>query len=360
MRRAAVSGGRFAGQAARGAGALLAAVPAALGVLALLGSVQRAAPPPPRPPADAAQPVHAAAPAAVTRPLGWRGILDMIKRSVVAWIEDDAPSLGAALSYYSVFSLAPLLLIVVSVAGLVFGAEAARGEVFGQIRGLLGDEGAAAIEGLLDSVKNPGGGVVSTIVGVVLMLAGATTVFGQLQNALDRIWRSPERPAGGLWALLRTRLLSFGLILGLGFLLMVSLVLSAGMAAAEKWWAPALGDWQVTAQVLSFALSFTMTALMFAAIYKIMPRVPIAWSDVWVGAAVTAALFSVGRVLISLYIGHSAVASGFGAAGSLVVVLVWVYYSAQVFLLGAEFTWVYAYERGSKRGQTPPAPALVR
>ena len=284
-------------------------------------------------------------------------LVSIVKRTVSAWLDDDAPSMGAALSYYTMFSLAPLLLIVVSVAGLVFGAEAARGEIFGQIRGLVGHDGAAAIEGLLDSVKSPEGGVLASVVGLVLMLVGATTVFGELQNSLDRIWRAPARPAGGLWSLLRARLLSFGLILGLGFLVMVSLLLSAGLAAAEKWWAPRVGGEEIVARGLNPLIGLGMTTLLFAAIYKIMPRVRIAWSDVWVGAFVTALLFSLGRVLIGLYIGRSAVASGFGAAGSLVVVLVWVYYSAQIFLLGAEFTWVYAHQRGSRRGQSEPPQA---
>lgn len=277
--------------------------------------------------------------------------LALIRRTLSAWIDDDAPSLGAALAYYTMFSLAPLLLIVVSVAGLVFGPDAARGEVFGQIRGLVGDQGALAIQGLLDSVNSPSGGVLATLTGLALMLFGATTVFGELQDALDRIWRAPQRPPGGGWAWLRARLLSFGLILGLGFLLMVSLLLSAGLAAAEKWWAPMFGGWELVARVVNAVIGFGLVTVLFAAIYKLMPRVRIDWADVWVGAVATAALFSIGRVLIGLYIGHSAVASGFGAAGSLVVVLVWVYYSAQVFLLGAEFTWVYAHAHGSRRGQ---------
>jgi membrane protein len=282
-----------------------------------------------------------------------RQVFGLLRRTVTAWLDDDAPSLGAALAYYTMFSLAPLLLIVVSVAGLVFGAEAARGEVFGQIRGLVGDDGAAAIQSLLDSVDSPSGGTLATLAGVGLMLFGATTVFGELQDALDRIWRAPQRPAGGWWSWLRARLLSFGLILGLGFLLMVSLLLSAGIAAAEKWWAPMFGGWELLARSVNAVIGFGLVTVLFAAIYKIMPRVRIDWADVWVGAIVTAVLFSIGRVLIGLYIGRSAVASGFGAAGSLVVVLVWVYYSAQVFLLGAEFTWVYAHTYGSRRGDAP-------
>ncbi len=273
----------------------------------------------------------------------------LVRQSLAAWVDDDAASKGAALAYYTLFSLAPLLLIVISVAGLVFGPEAARGEIFGQLQGLVGAPGAAAIQQLLESVSRPADGWLATGVGLALMLVGATTVFAELQNTLDRIWRAPARPNGGLWPLLRARLLSFGLILGLGFLLMVSLVFSAAVSAAQQWWSPRLQGWDTAVTLINLATTFTLVTLMFAMIFKLMPRVRIEWSDVWVGALVTACLFTVGRLLLGAYLGHGSVASGFGAAGSLVVVLVWVYYSAQIFLLGAEFTWVYAHTLGSRR-----------
>jgi membrane protein len=274
----------------------------------------------------------------------------LVKQAASAWVADYAPSMGAALSYYSVFSLAPLLLIVISVAGLVFGQDAVRGELFGQLSGLVGADAAQAIEGLLASVSKPAEGVASTLIGVVLLLIGATTVFGELQDALDRIWRAPARDrTGGLWGLLRARLLSFGMILGIAFLLMVSLVFSAAVAALGKWWSVAFGSWELLAQLVNLVLGFVLTTGVFAMIYKIMPRVRVQWHDVWIGAAVTALLFTIGRFLIGLYIGKSGVASGFGAAGSLIVVFVWVYYSAQIFLIGAEFTWVYATTFGSMR-----------
>ncbi len=285
----------------------------------------------------------------------------LIKGAVTAWIEDYAPSMGAALSYYTVFSLAPVLLIVISVAGLVFGAEAARGEIFGQLRGLMGTDAAKAIEDILTSVSKPTEGITATVIGLVLLFIGATTVFGELQDALDRIWRAPARDkTSGLWGLLRARLLSFGMILGVAFLLIVSLVLSAATAALGKWWSGAFGSWEVLAQFVNFLVGFVFTMVGFAMIYKIMPRVRIRWHDVWLGAAVTALLFTVGRFLIGLYIGKSGIASGFGAAGSLIIIFVWVYYSAQIFLLGAEFTWVYARTHGSMRGMAAdqPAPAL--
>jgi membrane protein len=280
----------------------------------------------------------------------------LLKKSAKAWSEDRAPSMGAALAYYTMFSIAPLLVIVLSIAGLVFGVEAARGELGGQLRGMMGEQAAVAVEGLLESASQPEKSTFAAILGFLVLLVGATTVFAELQNALDRIWRAParERPSG-IWNLLRTRLLSFGLILGIGFLLIVSLVFSALLSALEKWWSPAFGGWEVAASVVNFVLGFVLTTAAFALIYKLMPRVRIAWRDVAIGAAATALLFTAGKFLIGLYIGRSAVASGFGAAGSLVVVLVWVYYSAQIFLIGAEFTWVYSHTLGSRRHEPVPA-----
>ena len=262
----------------------------------------------------------------------------MVKDAASAWIDDYAPSMGAALSYYTVFSLAPLLLIVISVAGLVFGEEAARGEIFGQVAQLMGADAAKAVEDLLASVNKPAQGIASVALGVGLLLVGATTVFGELQDALDRIWRAPARErSAGWWQLLRARLLSFGMILGIAFLLMVSLVLGAVISALGKWWDDFFGGWETLAQIVNLVVGFFMTAGVFAMIYKLMPRVQVRWQDVWLGSVVTAALFTIGKFLIGLYIGKSGVASGFGAAGSLIVVLVWVYYSAQIFLMGAEF-----------------------
>ena len=282
----------------------------------------------------------------------------LVKAASVAWVADYAPSMGAALAYYSVFSLAPLLLIVIAIAGMVFGQDAVRGEVFVQLQSLLGAEAAKSIEGLLASVSKPAEGMASTIIGVTLLLVGATSVFGELQDALDRIWRAPARDrSGGLWGLVRARLLSFGMILGVAFLLMVSLVLSAVVAALGKLWSGAFGEWALLAQLLDLAVGFVMTTGVFAMIYKIMPRVSVKWRDVWLGAAVTSILFTGGRFLIGLYIGRSDLASGFGAAGSLIVVFVWVYYSAQIFLLGAEFTWIYAKTFGSMRDMQPALAA---
>jgi len=276
----------------------------------------------------------------------------LIRKSVGAWVDDYAPSMGAALAYYTLFAIAPLLIIAIAVAGLVFGQEAARGEIVAQIQGLIGQKGAIAVQGLLKSTNEPAQSIFATVVSIITLVIGATTVFAELQSDLDRIWRVPA-PAkeNGLWNLLRAHLLSFGLVLGLGFLLLVSLLVSAAIAAFGKWGGGFIGGWEALLYVLNFSISFTITTLLFAMIYKFMPRARIVWRDVWVGAAVTAILFEVGKFLIGLYLGKTSVASGFGAAGSLVVLLVWVYFSAQIFLLGAEFTWVYSHEYGSKAGQ---------
>jgi len=290
-------------------------------------------------------------------PAPLRRIYSLFQESVEAWAEDYAPSMGAALAYYTLFSIAPLLLIVIGVAGFFFGDQAARGEIFGQIAGMVGAEGAHAVESLVASARKPESGVLAMVVGTALLVTGASTVFGELQNALDRIWRAPARKqSAGWWNLLRSRLLSFGMILGVAFLLMVSLVVSAVLSALGRFWSPMFREWEAAAHLIDIGVSFGLVAVLFAMIYKLIPRVRIAWRDVWVGAAVTAGMFAAGKFLIGLYLGKSSVASAFGAAGSLVVMMVWVYYSAQIFLLGAEFTWVFAHTYGSRRGERRPRP----
>jgi membrane protein len=286
------------------------------------------------------------------------GIWPLIKLSVLSWRQDHASSMGAALAYYTLFSIAPVLVIVIAVAGFFFGAEAARGEIVTQLRGLLGDDGATAVQGLLESASQPEEGLFATISSIALLLLGATTVFAELQSDLDRIWRAEAvKSIGGVWGFLRGRVLSFGMVLALAFLLLVSLVLSAALAALGNVWGGWLEGLAVLLEGLNFVASFAVTMGLFALIYKLLPRVDIAWQDVWIGAAVTAILFAIGKFLIGLYIGRSGIASGFGAAGSFVVLLVWVYYSTQIFLLGAEFTWVYAHEHGSRRGKPRPGAA---
>lgn len=278
----------------------------------------------------------------------------MLKQVGHSWLDDYVPSMGAALAFYTLFSLAPLLLIVVSVAGLAFGQDAARGEIAHQLSSLMGARGASAVQDLLASVDQPAQGVASTLLGLLLLLVGATTVFGELQDSLDRIWRVPALHQGNGWlALVRARLLSFGMILAVGFLLTVSLVLSAGLAMMGRWWTPLFGGWYLMAEFANGVGGFVLNVVMFALIYKVMPRASVRWRDVWTGAIFTALLFSLGKSLIGAWIGSSSVVSGFGAAGSLVVVLMWVYYSAQVFLMGAEFTWVYANLLGSRKARNP-------
>ncbi len=265
-----------------------------------------------------------------------------------AWVDDYAPSMGAAISYYTVFSLAPLLVIVIAMAGAVFGREAVQGLIVAELGGLIGADGAKLVQGIVASASDTGKGLVAGLISLFVLIVGATTVFAELQSALDRIWHVPpaQKPSG-VFAVLRARLLSFGLILGLVFLLMVSLAVSAAIAALSAWADDYLAGWAVTLYVINLAVTLTISTLLFAMIFKLMPTARIAWRDVWVGAFVTALLFEVGKLLIGLYIGKSGITEPFAAAGSLVVLLAWVYYAAQIFLLGAEFTKVYADEHGS-------------
>jgi membrane protein len=275
-------------------------------------------------------------------------VLHLFVKAGKAWADDYAPSMGAAISYYTVFSLAPLLVIVIAIAGAMFGREAVQGLIVAELSGLIGQDGAQLVQNLVVSASDTGKGLVAGLISLFVLIVGATTVFAELQSALDRIWHVPEsQKPKGVWAILQARLLSFGLILGLVFLLMVSLAVSAGTAALGSWAGGQLPGWEATVQVINMVVSLTISTLLFAMIYKLMPTARIAWSDVWVGAVVTALLFEVGKLLIGLYLGKSAVTESFAAAGSLVVLLAWVYYAAQVFLLGAEFTKVYADEHGS-------------
>ena len=280
-----------------------------------------------------------------------RNLFQLARKAVSAWVDDFAPSMGAAIAYYTMFSLAPMLVIVIAIAGAAFGREAVQGEIVGQLQGLIGQEGAIAVQGLIRSASNTDQGFVAGLISVGVLLIGATTVFAELQSALDRIWHVPEsaKPSG-LWATLRARLLSFGLILGLAFLLIVSLVTSAAISAFGKWAGGLLPEQALLLQGLNTVLAIGLSTLLFAMIFKFMTTAKLRWHDVWVGALVTALLFEVGKYAIGLYLGRSNVNASFAAAGSLVVLLAWVYYAAQIFLLGAEFTKVYACENGSVAG----------
>jgi len=274
----------------------------------------------------------------------------LVKESVDAWLEDRAPSMGAALAYYTAFSLAPLLIIAIAVAGVVFGRDAAQASVVSQLQGLLGAAGGSAVEELLNSTADFGSSVLALVIGVTALVVTATTAFVELQDDLDRIWKAEPRTGNGIVNLILSRLLSFGMVLFIGFLLAVSLVLSAAVAALGD---SLFSETEVMLHALTFLVSFAVITVLFAMIYKVLPNVNISWEEVWIGAAITAILFEVGKVLIGLYIGKTSVASSFGAAGPFVVLMLWLYYSTQIFLLGAEFTVAYAY-RGKPNPRERP------
>jgi len=280
----------------------------------------------------------------------------LVKDSINGWINDRAPRKGAALAFYTVFSLTPVLIISISVAGLFFGEEAARGEISRQVRDLVGPVAAEAVEDMIQNSARPAEGMLATIIGMVTFLIGATTALTELKNDLDEIWETPPERLTGWWQFIRTRLLSLGLVLAVGFLLLVSLVFSAALAALRRAWG--VGDMTLYLEGINVFITFILVTLLFAMIYKVLPNYRIAWRDVWMGAMVTALLFSVGKFLIGFYLGNSAIASSYGAAGSLTLVLFWVYYSAQIFLLGAEFTKFYAYRYGSRQAK-PEAAAML-
>jgi membrane protein len=273
----------------------------------------------------------------------------VLRQAVAGWWNDNVPHLGAALSYYTLFALAPILIVAISIAGLAFGAEAVRGEIVGQIDGLVGHAGAQAVQSMLEGAAQPSSSIPATIIGLITFFLGATGAFLELQTALNTIWRvKPKASASWFQALLRQRLISFGLVVGVGFLLLTSLLVSAGLTALDKYMGTAYPGVAVLWQAVNVVVSLGVITLLFAMIYKVLPDVELAWSDVWVGALVTAGMFTLGKSLIGLYLGTSGVASTYGAAGSVIVLLVWVYYSAQIVLLGAEFTREYVKQFGRR------------
>jgi membrane protein len=274
-----------------------------------------------------------------------------------AWLDDNAPSMGAALAFYSAFSLAPLLIIASAVAGLVFGASSARGAVVSQFEDLIGPIGAEAVQRLLNATANIGTGVVASVIGIGLLLIGASSVVIELQNDLNRIWRAPQRDRSGYTTLIRARLLAIGLILGFGFLLLVSLILNVGLAAMVQH-SRMFAQQALLLRSLNMLVSVAAYSVLFAMLFKFLPNVRLGWRDVWRGAVVTAVLFSLGQLAIGFYLGRSATTSAYAAAASLLVLLLWLYYAAQIFLFGAEFTWVYAQERRSS-GRAPQYSALI-
>ena len=290
-----------------------------------------------------------------------KAILALLKDTVAHWWNDDTFSLGAALAFYTLFSIAPVVVIAVAIAGSAFGTEAALREFLHEVRGVAGPQVAGAIGDIAHRARNGSTSVFATVISVVALLIGATTVFAQLQDALNHIWGVKPKEGKPLLAMLKDRFWSFTVVLGIGFLLLVSLVFTATLAALANWLsASALPGGLLLWWVLSVVVSFALTTLLFALIYKMLPDVNLAWGDVWVGAAVTAALFTAGKHLIGLYLGESTWISVYGAAGSLVVVLLWVYYSSQLLLLGSEFTRAYANRTGKGVAPTEDAVAVTR
>lgn len=287
--------------------------------------------------------------------------------SVQEWFAQRGASKGAALAFYTLFSMAPVLVLVIAIAGAIFGEDAAAGAIYTQLNGLVGPSGAEAIQGLVASANKPGSGLVATIIATSLLVLGATTVFAELKASLDEIWHVPKSKASGIFQVFRTRLMSLSVVVVLAFLLLASLVISAALALLERFLG---GIWAEASSILqpaSTLISFSVIACMFAVIFKILPQVRLAWRDVWIGALGTAVLFIVGKYLIGIYLGNSAVADSYGAAGSVVALLLWIYYSAQIFFLGAGFTRQYALWFGSFKDRNPEivtadkqaAPALT-
>jgi membrane protein len=273
----------------------------------------------------------------------------VLKETVLAFIDDEALSRGAAIAFYTVTSIAPVLLIVIAIAGLAFGQDAARNAITAQLGDLMGEQTAQVLQTAVASAANKPAGIMATIIGVVTLLVTASGVFGEMQTALNVIWK--VKPEGTTTSrLIRARAASLGLVASLGFLLMVSLVVSTALTAFGTYLDSIIPFGKIVLTILNVVVSLVLICFLFAAIYKVLPDRSLEWRDVVVGAVVTGILFTIGKALISWYIGSSAIASSFGAAGGLIVLLLWVYYSAQIFLLGAEFTKIYAKRHGSKQG----------
>jgi membrane protein len=282
----------------------------------------------------------------------FKNLANLLKLAYQGWTADNASRLAAALAYYTIFSLAPLLVIVIAITGLIWDAGAVRTELLNQAQSLVGEQGAEFIAGLMASTGSPGEGILALVIGILTLLFGALGVFNELHTSLNIIWNvRVEKPKGFLGSikkLVLDRLLSFTMILGIGFLLLVSLVVTAGLSATQEILGEVFPIPEFVLQLLNLIISLGVITVLFALIFKFLPDVQVAWRDVWMGAFVTSLLFSLGKTLIGLYLGNSAVGSTFGAAGSLVLLLLWIYYSAQILFFGAEFTQVYANRHGSK------------
>jgi membrane protein len=286
------------------------------------------------------------------------GLLKLFWAAITGWSKDNVPRLGASLAYYTLFAISPILIIAIAIAGSVFGAEAVRGQIVSQIDGLIGRQGAEAVQMVLEGAHRDRAGTLAVIVGTITLVVAASGAFLELQHALNTIFRvKTDAKKSGLQRLILSRLRSFGVVVSIGFILMVSLLVSAALTALSARVQRSMFGSPLLLQAINMVVSLAVTTLLFGLIYRLLPDVRLAWRDVWTGAFVTSILFSIGKFLIGLYLGNSSVASSYGAAGSIVVLLVWVYYSAQVILLGAEFTRVYAEDR---RGRAPPPNDLAR
>ncbi len=277
-----------------------------------------------------------------------KDIVELLKETFQEWQEDKASKLAAALAYYTAFSIAPLLIIVIAIAAFVLGDSAAQGDIVGQLKHLIGLQGAEAIQSMIQNSRQTGQGIIATIISVVILIFGATGLFSELQDSLNTIWEVAPKPGRGVFGIVKARLLSFAMVLVIGFLMLVSLVLSAGLSGIGNYFGNSIPQLVFVWEALNFVISFAVITLLFATIYRILPDAQIAWNDVWIGSVITSLLFTIGKFLIGLYLGHSSVGSTYGAAGSFVVFLLWVNYSAQILFFGAEFTQVYANKYGSR------------
>jgi membrane protein len=286
--------------------------------------------------------------------------ISLCEKAIHSWLGDRAPTMGAAIAYYTVFSLAPMLVMVIAVAGLAFGQQAAEGALFRELADLVGPESAAAVQAMLRSASGTWSGIFATAVGIGTLIIAATAVLGELQSALNLIWKAPPSGGLGIWHLIRSRLVSLSVILVIGFLLLVSLVISTALAAFSDYLDWILPGLATILRVVHLILSFAFTTILFAMIFKILPDKAVEWDEVWLGAAVAALLFTAGKYLISLYIGSSNMASTYGAAGGLIIILVWVYYSVQMLLLGAEFAKAYTDQRRTLHESQQGTRATIR
>lgn len=278
----------------------------------------------------------------------WKSIWTILKETGADWSNDNATRLAAALAYYTVLSIAPLLVLAVSIAGLVFGEEAAKGQIASELAGVVGPQAGEGIQTVLTHAKSPEKGALGSILGGVVLLFGASGVFGELQSSLNTIWEVAPKPGRGIWGFLRQRFFSFSMVLGVAFLLLVSLVLSAALAGLGRVLEGSLPGGAQLWQVVNFIISLSLITALFALLFKVVPDANVQWKDVWVGAAVTAVLFVIGKFALGVYLGRASVASPYGAAGSIIVLVIWVYYAAQILFLGAEFTQVFARRRGAR------------